>query len=90
MTILLATFVADELLLSGSTGAGDYDLSSFSSRKVGGAIRLSPFRPIASIKDEENTGYVFSLASASFRYAYYTRSDGFRANSFSLELNFNF
>lgn len=84
MTILLDTFAADELLLSGSTGAGDYDLTGFSTHKVGAAIRLSPFGPIAGIKDEENTGYVFSLASASFRYAYYTRSDGFRANSFSV------
>jgi len=81
---------AEHLFSPGNCYTSDYDLSSFSSHKVGGAIRLSPFRPIAGIKDEENTGYVLSLASASFRYAYYTRSDGFAANSFSLELNFNF
>lgn len=81
---------AEHQFSPGSFYTSDYDLSGFNSHKVGGAIRLSPLRPITGIKDEENTGYVFSLASASFRYAYYTRTDGFKANSFSLELNFNF
>ncbi|WP_222165045.1 DUF3570 domain-containing protein [Edaphocola aurantiacus] len=74
----------------GSYYTSDYDLSSFSSHKVGGAIRLSPLKPITGIRDEQNTDYVFSLASASFRYGYYQRSDGFHASSYSLELNFNF
>ncbi len=68
----------------------DYDLASFTAHKIGGALRLSPLNPVAGIKNEEGSRYLFSLASVGLRYAYYMRSDGLKAHSVSLELNLSF
>lgn len=80
----------EHVYLPDSYYTSDYDLASFTGHKLGGSLRIAPLQPIFGVKDEDNVSYVFSLASASFRYGYYMRSDGFHSNSFTLELNFNF
>lgn len=68
----------------------DYDLSKFSSNKVGMSARLSPLKPLLGLRNEEDTKYIFSLSSLGVRYAYYSRQDGLSTQSFTLELNFDF
>jgi len=66
----------------------DYDLSKFTSHKVGGALRIAPLKPIAGVKSVKSGRYVFAFKSAGVRYSYYMRSDGLDAQAVTFELNF--
>ncbi|MEX0968063.1 MAG: DUF3570 domain-containing protein [Bacteroidia bacterium] len=63
----------------------DFDLSSFSSRKMGMAARYAPLRGLARFKLRES---VLRLRSVEIRYARYRRSDGLEANMGTLHLAF--
>jgi len=71
----------------GAFFTSDYDLSSFTSQKIGGALRIAPLGQIAGIKNENRTKNIFSITTMGLRYAYFTRSDGFKSHSVSFEIN---
>jgi len=66
----------------------DYDLSKFTSHKVGGAIRFAPLKPIAGIRNPSSGSYLFAFKTAGVRYSAYTRSDGLSAQAVTFELTF--
>jgi len=66
----------------------DYDLAGFTAHKIGATLRLSPLKPLFSLYNKSASS-IFSMPSVGIRYAYYMRSDGLKASSVSLEMNFN-
>ncbi|RQO32286.1 hypothetical protein DBR32_01360 [Taibaiella sp. KBW10] len=68
----------------GSYYTSDYDLSSFTFHKIGAAIRVAPLNGIFGTSNRE---YFTGIASIGLRYAYSSRTDGFKAHSVSIELN---
>ncbi|MGD9977187.1 MAG: DUF3570 domain-containing protein [Bacteroidales bacterium] len=66
----------------------DYDLSGFSNNKVGGGFRISPTYGLKKWNFSQRTNLTFK--SIEFRYAYYNRSDGLTANTYSFALSFVF
>ncbi len=64
----------------------DYDLSTLSSQKYGAGLSIAPLYGIIRIKGKHRLTMFKSL---DFRYAIYSRSDGFTADVFSLGLKFS-
>lgn len=65
----------------------DFDLSAFTNNKFGGGFRISP---IYGIKKWNFKKQILLFKSFNFRYAHYSRSDGLKANSYSIDMNFTF
>ncbi len=65
----------------------DYDLSAFTNNKFGGGFRISPIYGIKKWHLKNNS---LLFKSLNFRYAHYNRSDGLKANSYSIDVNFTF
>lgn len=72
----------------GAYYTSDYDLSGFTSNKVGGAVRYAPVKSIFNLRNKTTLKSVFAMRSAGFRYAYYHRSDGLKSQSVTVELTF--
>ena len=66
----------------------DYDLSELTSDKFGLGIRWSPLNGVGRIKRGKNK--VMLVKEINFRYAKFDRSDGLKANIFSLGIGFEF
>lgn len=63
----------------------DFDLSGFTSHKFGLGLGISPLYGIFNFKKKSNTNV---LKSIDFRYAHFMRSDGLRANLYSIGINY--
>lgn len=73
----------------GSYYTSDIDLSTFSSQKLGAALRYTPFNMLG-IGKKANAKNTVILKDISARYARYWRLDGLTVNLATLELNFEF
>ena len=66
----------------------DFDLSNLSSNKYGIAFNYNPLFGLGRFKGVFRKKKITMFKSIDFRYAYYERSDGLKANVFTLGLNF--
>lgn len=66
----------------------DYDLSALNNNKFGGGFRISPTFGLKKWKLTGKTNLVFKTIE--FRYANYHRSDGLKAESYSIDFGFVF
>jgi hypothetical protein len=67
----------------------DIDLADIASNKYGIGARVVPFANVG-LSNEEGTKSIFSVRSIDLRYAVYSRSDGLKANMFSVGVDFDF
>lgn len=66
----------------------DFDLSNLTTHKYGLGLSYDPLFGISRFKGVIRKKKITMLKSIGFRYAYYHRSDGLKANVFTLGLNF--
>lgn len=66
----------------------DFDLSGFLNQKFGGGFRISPTYGLKKWNFAQLINVTFK--SIEGRYSYYSRNDGYRANTFSFALSFVF
>jgi hypothetical protein len=67
----------------------DYDLSGLTSNKVGVGLSIAPLYGLLRYKRIFKKDKLGILKSIDFRYANYSRSDGFKANTYSIALKMN-
>jgi len=68
--------------------SSDYDLSALTTQKIGMGVNYQPLFGIGRMKGIFRKDKISMFKSMDLRYAYYKRSDGFKANIFTLGLNF--